>query len=172
MTNDDYRLIVEKYQKLVFTICYQLIKDYQEAENLTQETFISAFKNIDKCEMEGLKPWLAKIATNKAKDYLKSAYIRKVKVSEDYDLDRGYTEMSPDQIYIENEKEQMIKSRIKSLKEPYLKVSIMYFIEQKSVDEISQSLNRPKKTVQTQILRAKTLLKKILKEEYSHERAF
>jgi RNA polymerase sigma-70 factor (ECF subfamily) len=48
----------------------------------------------------------------------------------------------------------------------------MYFIEEKNVDEISKLLERPKKTVQTQIIRAKGLLQKLLKEEYKHERAF
>lgn len=172
MTNEEYRLIVEKYEKLIFTICYQMVKDYQEAQNLTQEAFISAYTNIDKCEIENIKPWLARIATNKSKDYLKSAYIRKVQLNEEYADTVVSHEASPDDVYIENEKEQMIKEKIYSLKEPYLKVSVMYFIEEKNVDEISNFLKRPKKTVQTQILRAKVMLQKILKEELKYERVF
>lgn len=168
MTNDEYKLIVEKYQKLIFTICYQLVKDYQEAENLTQETFISAYKNIDKCNLDELKPWLARIATNKAKDYLKSAYIRKVQLNDEYDENIVSSETPPELIYIQNEKEKFIKDKIKSLKEPYLNVSVLYFIEERNIDEISKILNRPKKTVQTQISRAKLILQKILKEEYKH----
>lgn len=168
MTNDEYKLIVEKYQKLIFTICYQLVKDYQEAENLTQETFISAYKNIDKCNLNELKPWLARIATNKAKDYLKSAYIRKVRLNDEYDENIVSSETPPELIYIQNEKEKFIKDKIKSLKEPYLNVSVLYFIEERNIDEISKLLNRPKKTVQTQISRAKLILQKILKEEYKH----
>lgn len=168
MTNDEYKLIVEKYQKLIFTICYQLVKDYQEAENLTQETFISAYKNIDKCNLDELKPWLARIATNKAKDYLKSAYIRKVRLNDEYDENIVSSETPPELIYIQNEKEKFIKDKIKSLKEPYLNVSVLYFIEERNIDEISKLLNRPKKTVQTQISRAKLILQKILKEEYKH----
>lgn len=168
MTNDEYKLIVEKYQRLIFTICYQLVKDYQEAENLTQETFISAYKNIDKCNLDELKPWLARIATNKAKDYLKSAYIRKVRLNDEYDENIVSSETPPELIYIQNEKEKFIKDKIKSLKEPYLNVSVLYFIEERNIDEISKLLNRPKKTVQTQISRAKLILQKILKEEYKH----
>lgn len=168
MTNDEYKLIVEKYQKLIFTICYQLVKDYQEAENLTQETFISAYKNIDKCNLDELKPWLARIATNKAKDYLKSAYIRKVRLNDEYDENIVSSETPPELIYIQKEKEKFIKDKIKSLKEPYLNVSVLYFIEERNIDEISKLLNRPKKTVQTQISRAKLILQKILKEEYKH----
>ncbi len=172
MTNDDYILIVNKYQKLIFTICYQMVNDYQEAENLTQDTFISAYKNINKCNFDELKPWLARIATNKAKDYLKSAYKRKVQLNDESNSESISYDNQPEQILISTEMEKLIKEKIKSLKEPYLKVSIMYFIEQKNIDEISENLKRPKKTIQTQILRAKMLLQKIIKEEYNHEEAF
>ncbi len=166
MTNDNYKLIVTKYEKLIFTICFQMVRNYHEAENLTQETFISAFKHIDKCKPEEIKPWLCKIATNKAKDYLKNAYTLKVDLKEEYDSNLISSELSPEQIYISKEEEKKIKDKINSLKEPYLKVSIMYFIEEKNVDEISTILSRPKKTVQTQLLRAKVLLQNILKEGY------
>lgn len=172
MTNDDYILIVNKYQKLIFTICYQMVNDYQEAENLTQDTFISAYKNINKCNFDELKPWLARIATNKAKDYLKSAYKRKVQLNDESNFESISYDDQPEQILISTERERLIKEKIKSLKEPYLKVSIMYFIEQKNIDEISENLKRPKKTIQTQISRAKMLLQKIIKEECNHEEAF
>ncbi len=172
MTNDDYILIVNKYQKLIFTICYQMVNDYQEAENLTQDTFISAYKNINKCNFDELKPWLARIATNKAKDYLKSAYKRKVQLNDESNSELISYDNQPEQILINTEREKLIEEKIKSLKEPYLKVSIMYFIEQKNIDEISENLKRPKKTIQTQISRARTLLQKIIKEEYNHEEAF
>lgn len=172
MTNDEYKLIIDKYQKLLFTVCYQMVKDYQEAENLMQEAFISAYTHIDKCNSDNIKAWLTRIAINKAKDYLKSAYIRKVQLSEEYDENIVGYESPPEQLYIENEKEQLIKDKIRSLKEPYLKVSVMYFLEEKNIDEISEELKRPKKTVQTQIMRAKLLLQKTLKEEYKDERAF
>ena len=42
MNQQQFCGVIEQYQKLVFTVCYQLVKDYQEAENLTQETFLSA----------------------------------------------------------------------------------------------------------------------------------
>lgn len=172
MTNEKYKVVVQKYEKLIFNICFQMVRDYHEAQNLAQETFLSAYTHVDQCDPENIKPWLARIATNKAKDYLKSAYIRKVELKDEYDVNLVSMENPPDDIYIENEKEKIIKDKIHSLKEPYLKVSVMYFLEERNVDEISKLLERPKKTVQTQIIRAKVLLQNLLKEEYKHERAF
>ncbi|MEG2874885.1 MAG: sigma factor, partial [Hydrogenoanaerobacterium sp.] len=47
MTNEEFTQLVTRYEKLVFTICYQMVRDYGEAENLTQEAFFSAYKSID-----------------------------------------------------------------------------------------------------------------------------
>ena len=78
--------VVEQYQKLVYTICFQMVRDHHTAEDLAQETFLSAYSHIDRCPEESLRPWLARIATNKAKDYLKSAYNRRVTATEDSSL--------------------------------------------------------------------------------------
>ncbi|HIZ54897.1 MAG TPA: RNA polymerase sigma factor [Firmicutes bacterium] len=169
MTNDEYELIVRKYEKFIFAICYRLTRDYQEAQNLTQETFLSAYRHIDRCDPEKLKPWISRIAVNKAKDFLKSAYIQRVQLTEDYAENPTHSDVSLDERYIADESAEKIRKTIRELKEPYVQVSVLYFIEERSVEEIACILSRPKKTVQTQILRAKHLLRNILKEEYHHE---
>lgn len=167
MKEREFRSIIEKYEKLIFTICFQFVKDYQEAQNLTQETFISAYTHIDSCNIETIKPWLSRIATNKAKDYLKSAYNRRVVLGND-----GSEEVSavsilplPETLVLAKEGVENIKEYILNMKEPYYKVSVMYFLEEKSIDEISTILKRPKKTVQTQIFRAKNILKEYIDKE-------
>ena len=150
MTSEKFIELVEQYERFVFTICYQLVRDYQEAQNLAQDTFVSAFGHIDRVSEENLKAWLARIASNKAKDFLKSAYRRKVSVSEDMsELDIVRSEQSPERLYIDDEGAG----------------AILFFLEEKSVDEIAQELGRPKKTVQTQLYRARSKLQKILMEE-------
>lgn len=166
MTNEKFIELVEQYERFVFTICYQLVRDYQEAQNLAQDTFVSAFGHIDSVSEDNLKAWLARIASNKSKDFLKSAYRRKVSVSEDMsELDIVRSEYSPERLYIDGEGAETIRQTILELKEPYHKVSVLFFLEEKSIDEIAQELGRPKKTVQTQLYRARSKLQKILMEE-------
>ena len=178
MTNEDFRLLVEQYQKLVFTVCYQMVRDYHEAQNLTQETFLSAYKHIDRCQVAYIKPWLVRIATNKAKDYLKSAYMRRVQLSEDIDVDVGlpryngqeqFLDHSPDDIFLAQEEIQQVKAQIYALKEPYLQVSVLYFLQEKSTAEIAECLGRPIKTVKTQLYRAKNILKETLETSRQKE---
>ena len=43
MTREDFSALVVQYERLVYTICYQLVRDSATAEDLTQETFLSAY---------------------------------------------------------------------------------------------------------------------------------
>ena len=156
MTTEQWQKSIEQYEKLIFTICYQMVHDYHEAQNLTQETFLSAYTHKESCQIETVKPWLARIATNKAKDYLKSAYFRKERI----EIGEGEKDPSPlpEIIYLQKEGMQKIKKYILNLQEPYKMVSFMYFLEGKSICEIAKILQRPQKTVQTQIYRSKKIL--------------
>ena len=64
-----------------------------------------------------------------------------------------------DSITIASDEAQAIADEIRALKEPYHKVSVMFFLEEKSVEEISNALGRPPKTVHTQLYRAKQMLR-------------
>ena len=63
---------------------------------------------------------------------------------------------------VDNAMSGEIADVIRNLREPYLQVSILYFLEQKPVEEIARQLGRPSKTVHTQLYRAKQLLQKQL----------
>jgi len=166
MRRDNFKSIVSQYEKLVFTICFQLVHDYQEAQNLTQETFLSAYRHLDSCREDNIKPWLARIAANKAKDHLKSAYMRRVRPEDDMILEHLIPGRSdPLDLYLARENRESIVQIIRSLREPYLKVAVLYFLEEKTPYEIAVLLKRPKKTVETQLYRGKILLQNLLKEE-------
>ncbi|MGE4214189.1 MAG: RNA polymerase sigma factor [Anaerotignaceae bacterium] len=165
MTNEQFKLIVKQYEKLVFSICLQFTRNYHEAENLTQETFISAFKYIDGCDSGKYKQWLARIASNKARDWLKSAYSQHVELAKEEDDTAQQPDNNPlpEDSVLTNEGVKEIKRAVLELKEPYKKVSVMFFLEEKDYEQISKQLCRPKKTVQTQVLRAKSILQDKLK---------
>lgn len=170
VNSSDFSEIVTQYERLIYTICYQFTKDHHTAQDLSQETFISAYTHIDSCPADSLKPWLARIATNKAKDYLKSAYNRRVQTAADDELPETKTVLfakadMPDDITISREEIRLISEDINALKEPYHKVAVMYFLEEQTVDTIAKRLERPPKTVHTQLYRAKKILQEKLAQE-------
>lgn len=137
---------MEAYEKLVFTVCYRLVGNYHDAQNLTQDTFIAAFNHIGEMDGTNIKGWLVRIASNKSKDLLKSTYYRRVSIMEDIsELDILREEMSPERILIEGETGEIIRQSIVSLPEPYHDVAVLFFLEEISVEAIATRLSRPKK---------------------------
>ncbi len=78
LTNEEFTGLMQQYQRLVYTVCLQFVHEPHTAEDLTQDTFLSAFSAIDRCEPQYYKQWLVRVAANKCKDHLKSAWVRKV----------------------------------------------------------------------------------------------
>ena len=76
LTNASFSQLVVQYERLVYTVCFQLVRDAAAAEDLTQETFLSAYLHRDAIPPGYERQWLCRVATNKAKDYLQSAYQR------------------------------------------------------------------------------------------------
>lgn len=60
MTTLEFDRLVRQYQGLVYTVCHQLVPDVGEAQDLTQETFLAAWRSIDRCPPGFEKQWLAR----------------------------------------------------------------------------------------------------------------
>ncbi len=174
MTNAQFAKIVDQYQGLVYTVCYQLVRDHQLAEDLVQETFLSAFTHMDDCPPEKYRPWLARIASNKATDHLRSAWHRKVSAPGDEAFPESPPPGSaappgPEDLVVDACEAEAIHEMVNRLREPYLLVSQLYFLQERSIEEISRALKRPPKTVSTQLFRAKKLLQQMIQERRSAE---
>lgn len=170
MKAQDFENIVRQYEKLVFTVCYQLVRDHHEAQNLTQETFLSAYRHIDGYQGENYKPWLIRIASNKAKDHLRSAYFRRVDVTDEMEDRITGTGASAEELALSSETVRIIREKILSLEEPYHMVAVLFFLKGLTPEEIADRLGRPRKTVQTQLYRARQKLQNFIKEELQDER--
>lgn len=157
--------LLETYDKLVFSICYKLTGDYFTAEDLTQETFLSAFQKYDTFNGDNEKAWICRIATNKSIDYLRSASRRNVPVEDAFfELtveDRG----SPEEICMEEEIKEQLARRCDGLKPPYNQVARDYYLEELNPREIAAKQGKSVKTIQTQIYRARQMLRKIYGKE-------
>ena len=82
MNTERFEMMMVQYQRLVYSVCYQMVCDEQLAQDLAQDTFLSAWLHLDSCREGNEKAWLCRIAVNKAKDHLKSAAVRRSAVWE------------------------------------------------------------------------------------------
>ena len=158
---------IHQYQNLIFSICYKFTENYFDAEDLAQETFLSAYKCMAYFDGSNERAWLCKIATNKCLDYLKRAGRRSVHTEDVY-----FTAIAaPDSVETEA-LEQDVRRRLKlccdSLKEPYRSVAMDYYYYEMDIAEIVQKTGKNIKTLQTQIYRAKGMLRKLYGKEGLH----
>ena len=63
---------MEQYEKLIFSICYRMLGDYFDAQDMTQETFLTYYRVLDRFDGQNEKAFLTKIATNKCFYFLKT----------------------------------------------------------------------------------------------------
>lgn len=158
--------LINQYQNLIFSICLKLTGDYFAAEDLTQETFLSAYKYIDTFDGQSEKAWICRIASNKAIDYLKAAKRREVPtLQEDMQGEMAANEADPLQKVINREVMEEMKERCAALKHPYGDVAVEHFIKGKSAKEIAMQSNIPLNTIQTRLYRAREMLRTTMDKE-------
>lgn len=173
MTTLEFSAMVQDHQALVYTVCHQLVPDVQEAQDLTQETFLAAWRAIDRCPPGHEKQWLARIAANKAKDHLRSAWVRRVNTPGDdvLALEGAPPGCQPEQQVLEMLGEEELTRMILALREPYKTPCRLVLLEQHTAAQAAQLCGRPPKTVEAQVYRGKKMLaQQILAQRENDER--
>ncbi len=166
-----YETLLNKYRNLVFTIMLKMVRNPQEAEDLTQEAFIKAFNSLASFNDEfAFSTWLMKIATNNCIDFLRKRKLKTYSINEPIQYKDEQIEVeipdagpTPEKQLLQSERRQLIEEAIEELPERYRYVILLRHKEEKSYEEISEILNLPLGTVKAQIFRAREFLNKKLK---------
>lgn len=168
-TNKEERLseMVNTYNNLVFSVCYKVTADYFASEDLTQETFLSAYKNLDTFQGPNEKAWLCRIATNKSIDYLRSAGRKAVPTEDTFFEQQSETRGSPEDICLEEAVKEKLLVHCSKLRPPYNEIAKAVYYDELKADEIARMRNENIKTIQTQIYRARDMLRKLYGKEMS-----
>jgi len=156
---------IKQYERLIITICLSFTKNYFDAEDLAQQTFLSAYTNFSKFDGDNFKAWLTTIATNKCRDFLKSPARAINSVSpEDFEGLKDKSE-TPEDILLKKHSRERIYSLCEKLKEPYRAVAVNYFCEDIKLSDMAKDTGQSLKTLQTHLYRSKKLLKILWEEE-------
>lgn len=158
-----------QYKGLVIAVCFSMTKNYFDAEDLAQETFLAACRNFSRFDGKNTGAWLTTIAANKCRDYLRSAAFHNVPLSDaDLELleDRG---PSPEESAERASSDSLVWRLCGKLKEPYRSVAEAYFCREKKLSELAEETGESLRTLETRLYRSKKLLRKLWKEETEHE---
>ena len=156
---------MNQYQNLIYSICYRLTGDYFDAEDLAQDTFLSAYRHIGDFDGQNEKAWLCRIATNKCIDYLKRAGRRSVPTEDLYFSALPDSRSSPEQNIMEQEVQQKLYDCCCRLSSPYREVALDYYYYEMDIGQITEKTGKKQKTLQTQIYRAKGMLRNLMRKE-------
>ena len=158
-----YDLLVLKYQQRVINLISRFVKNYADALDVSQETFIKAYKALPNFRGESaFYTWLYRIAVNTAKNHL-TVQSRKITKS-DYDVteieqiegNMTLTEQTtPENLLIKDELQETILNTIENLPEDLKSAIMLREIEGLSYEEIAAVMECPVGTVRSRIFRAR-----------------
>lgn len=106
-SKEQFSQLVIQYERLVYTICFQLVRSAPAAEDLTQETFLAAYLHRDTMPEGYERQWLGRIAANKAKDYLQSAWNRHTVLPGDEALPPGLAPPAEEEVLGRAERQKL-----------------------------------------------------------------
>jgi RNA polymerase sigma factor (sigma-70 family) len=154
--------LYNQYAKAMYNICLNMVHDVELAEDLMQESFISAFKKLDTFRADvSFGAWLKKITIHKCLDYLKKKKI----IFEPLDESEFIVDLSEtDEHYFTQRTLSEINQHIEKLPVGYRTILKLHLLEGFDHDEISQILDISSSTSRSQYSRAKSLLLKNLKK--------
>ncbi len=166
-----FSVLIERYQSLVYTVVYRMIKNREQAEEVAQDTFIKAYESLEKYRGDAkFSTWLYTIAYRKSLDAIKSG--KRMITSEIIEeINEGEIEMVGDALsYLQNkERKQIISDSILKLPEDEAAIITLYYFEEKSVKEIVEIIGLTADNVKIKLYRSRKKLYSILKHHISPE---
>jgi len=157
-----YGEIISAYKNAVFSLCYRMVYQRQEAEDLSQEVFLKAYQNLDKYNQKmKFSTWILSIGRNTCIDYLRKKRGESVPLEEG--IKAGEPPISAEDAYLYKEQKREIEQAIQSLPEEYRMLIILYHQQGQSYKEIAEILHMPMSLVKNRLHRGR----KMLKEELS-----
>ncbi|MCM3164251.1 RNA polymerase sigma factor [Metabacillus litoralis] len=157
-----------KYGESILTYILLMVRDYQQAEDLTQETFIKAYKHQKQYEKKSsVKTWLFSIAHNVTMDYFRKKHPLQHYLG--LTLEEKDGEPTPEQIVAMNFQTEQLYRAIQQLKPSYRQVIILRKLKEFSTAETALVLNWSESKVKMNLKRALVKLKnELIKGGFSH----
>ncbi|SCY51821.1 RNA polymerase sigma factor [Alkaliphilus peptidifermentans] len=161
-----FRQIVEKYKKYVFAIIYNITRNPEETENLSQEAFIQAYSSLATYKNQGLKTWLGRIAVNKAIDWNRKKNKELTGQIKYQQVQKNLNETihTIEDEVVRREEIKRLKDICSRIPHKYGNILHKYYIQSMNYKEIAEEEGISIRTVESRLYRAKKLLRDNWKE--------
>ena len=167
--NEYFKVLYITHFEKVYTTCYMILRNHALAEEVTQETFMSAYEKIDTLRDPGkFSSWVGSIAANKAVS-LCQRNKKVIPINEEAILDyfekKNANQTDPADVVVTNELISEVKTAISQLKPEMKEIIVMKYYLDLEDWEIGKYLEKPVGTVKSTLYRAKKVLAKVLSKQ-------
>ena len=164
--------LIRRYQNYVYRLCYLVMRSEQDAEDMTQETFIRAFRALPRFEIRkgtSFEAWLYRIAVNACRSRMRRKWYQVLPWPDPAPQLVSEPEKQPDRVLMQGERRGRILAAIDCLGEKHRLVVILRYYAGLSNEEIARTLNIPSGTVRSRLHIARKRLRDLLAEQEEEE---
>lgn len=160
--NEDILELILNYKSQIQKFAFSILKDVQLAEDISQEVLFRCYLNYPKFRQEAsLSSWIYRITANRCIDLLRSSNMSKCSVVDDFES-LPITHHTPESQLFNKFNHRLVREHLLSLPQIYKQTLIMFYFEEKSIQEIQGFFKVPSSTVKTRLRRGRDLLKEKL----------
>ncbi len=169
--------LMQRYKKPVYHMILKMVRNVDDAEDLTIEAFAKAFKNLEKFKKEfTFSTWLFRIATNNAIDFIRKKKLETMSLDTSFKDDSGETitidvedsELNPMEETIKGQKIKLVRIFVDKLPPKYQRLVKLRYFNELSYEEIAKELESPLGTIKAQLHRARELMYDLVKGKEQH----
>ena len=164
--------LIRRYQNYVYRLCYLVMRTEQDAEDMTQETFIRAFRALPRFEIRkgtSFEAWLYRIAVNACRSRMRRKWYQVLPWPEPAPQMVAEPEEQPDRLMILGERRNDVLRAVDAVGEKHRMVVILRYYAGLSNEEIARALNIPSGTVRSRLHIARHRLRAALEEQEREE---
>ena len=176
-TVEAYDILMDRYKDQITNYIYRFVGEWQECEDLLQETFLRVYRNRHSYRpIAKFSTWLYTIAGNLARSEYRKRKRRQTRSiqsvnrdNEEYEIDIPDDTFSPDRDAESAIQDEYIQNALMEIPDVFREVVVLRDVQQLSYDEIAQITGLPLGTVKSRINRGRTKLQALLKDVYAPE---
>lgn len=164
---DSFNQLVYMYQRQVYNLILRMLGNYQDAEDITQEAFILAWRSVRKFKGGSFRAWLFRIASNACTDFLRGKRTRKAESLDELFPDRlpiAGSSDPPESYSMGEELKQVIEECLLSLPEEQRLVVTLVDLQGLTYEEVAQVAGSSIGTVKSRLNRGRASMRNLLLE--------
>lgn len=172
-----FAVLMERYKKPVYHMILKMVRNVDDAEDLTIEAFAKAFKNLYRFKKDyTFSTWLFRIATNNSIDFIRKKRLETMSLDTSYQDESGENvtidvedkNLNPQEEAIKSQKKELVQLFVTKLPAKYQRLVRLRYFKELSYEEIARELDAPLGTVKAQLHRARELMYDLVKGKEDH----